>query len=69
MVCPFGERMSLVFYFKLFGILIPILAILTGIALLIVYVHFKVGPWLSISLSIVLTILAIVGMVELSVRF
>ncbi len=61
--------MSLVFYFKLFGILIPIVAIIIGIALLIVYVHWKVGAWLSISLSVVLAIFAIVGMVELSVRF
>ena len=60
--------MSLVFYFKLFGILIPILAGIAGIAMLIVYVHWKVGPWLSILIGSILFIIGIVGMVELSVR-
>ncbi len=60
--------MSLVFYFKLFGILIPIVAIITGLAALIVYVHWKVGAWLSIVVGSVLFIALIIALVEFNER-
>ena len=60
--------MSLVFYFKLFGILIPILAIIIGIAMLIVYVHWKVGAWLSILMGSILFIALIVALTEFNER-